>query len=474
MRFFFLILLIFSTTLYAQRSDGLKSNILIENIISEFNENHFREIYALADSGFKANVGEGDIVSLLTSASTLGKIKKYELVLVEDSNYTYRLFFEKRSLLIDITPISNVAFGRFGLRPYILPADKTREHFQHDNPLKSHLDSIVQESVTTYMNNKNVAGLSIGIFVNGEMLSYNFGETKKSNNTLPAGNTIYEIGSVTKVFTGILLANAVLENKVRLDDDIRKYLTGNYPNLEYSGQPIRLVNLSNHTSGLPFTTRLPDTNEDPFNPSVQFSDAIFMKILHSVKLDTLPGVQRNYSNLGVAILGQILEKVYGLSYEKLITKYILKPFRMYQTKVSLAPEELYNMAQGYDMEGNETNYWQNKLAEPIGGIHSTVSDMLLFIKSQVSENDSASSLSHKPTFGSTKEGVGLNWDIYTTKKGYLRLAHDGGTDGFTSLCMIYPEIKSGFVLLTNNGDHNDQAFNDIASAIYLSLIYNTK
>jgi CubicO group peptidase (beta-lactamase class C family) len=467
-------LLFFSTALYAQISDSSKPDILIESIISKFNENQFKEIYALADSGFKANIPERDIVSLLTSASTLGKIKKYELVLVEDGNYTYRLFFERKSLLMDITPISNVAFGRFGLRPYKLPVDKTREQFQYVNPLKSHLDSVVQQSVTAYMNTKNVAGLSVGILVNDEMLTYNFGETKKGNNTLPTGNTIYEIGSITKVFTGILLANAVIENKVRLDDDIRKYLTGNYPNLEYSGKPIRLVNLSNHTSGLPFTTRLPDTNEDPFNPSFQFNDSIFIRILHSVKLDTLPGIQRSYSNLGVAILGQILEKVYGLSYEKLIKKYILNPFGMYQTKVLLSTNELNKMAKGYDMEGNETNYWQNKLAEPVGGIHSTVSDMLLFIKKQVYETDSASNLSHIPTFGNTKEGVGLNWDVYTTKKGYLRWAHDGGTDGFTSLCMIYPEIKSGFVLLTNNGDHDDEAFNNIALAIYFALIEKKK
>jgi CubicO group peptidase (beta-lactamase class C family) len=475
MRLIILIFLFTSVISNAQILDNSRTNNLTSTIISEFNNNHFKEIYALADSSFKANVAESDILSLLNSAATLGKIKKYELAIVEDGSHTYRLYFDNKSLFLDISLASDsTSFSRFGLRPYKLPPVLGRVDFLHDNPLKTHLDSIVQTAAKDYMENKNVAGLSIGVFTNNDMYIYNFGETKKGNGSLPTKNTIYEIGSVTKVFTGILLANAVVEGKVKLDDDIRKYLPGVYTNLEYQGKPVTLLQLSNHTSGLPFTVRLPDTKEDPFSPFVNFNDDMLFKILHAVKLDTIPGVQRNYSNLGTAILGQILAKIYGQSYEKLLTTYILKPYGMKQTKIILSKKEKSKMSTGYDMEGKETKYWYNKLAESVGGIHSTASDMLLFIKKQMSDVDSATNLSHQPTFGDKKEGVGLNWDIYTTKKGYLRLAHDGGTDGFTSVCMIYPEIKSGFVLLTNNGDHNDEAFNNISLSVYFALIEKGK
>jgi CubicO group peptidase (beta-lactamase class C family) len=475
MRLIILIFLFTSVISNAQILDNSRTNNLTSTIISEFNNNHFKEIYAFADSSFKANVAESDILSLLNSAATLGKIKKYELAIVEDGSHTYRLYFDNKSLFLDISLASDsTSFSRFGLRPYKLPPVLGRIDFLHDNPLKTHLDSIVQTTAKDYMENKNVAGLSMGVFTNNEMYIYNFGETKKGNGSLPTKNTIYEIGSVTKVFTGILLANAVVEGKVKLDDDIRKYLTGVYPNLEYQGKPITLLQLSNHTSGLPFTVRLPDTQEDPFSPFVNFNDDMLFKILHAVKLDTIPGVQRNYSNLGTAILGQILAKIYGQSYENLLTTYILKPYGMKQTKIILSKKETSKMSTGYDMEGKETKYWYNKLAESAGGIHSTASDMLLFIKKQMSNVDSATNLSHQPTFGDKKEGVGLNWDIYTTKKGYLRLAHDGGTDGFTSVCMIYPEIKSGFVLITNNGDHNDEAFNNISLSVYFALIEKAK
>jgi CubicO group peptidase (beta-lactamase class C family) len=469
MKYPFLVLLFFSIFAKGQVNEYSKPSRLVSNIITKFNRNQFREIYELADSGFKANVSENDIIGLLSSAATLGKIKKCELVSRDDNGLSYRIFFDKKSLMMDISTESDSTFSRFGLRPYKISAIKNRNDFRFDNPMISHLDSLVQKEATSYMNNENIAGLTVGVFVKGEMYTFNFGETAKGNGIIPSKNTIYEIGSITKVFTGILLANAVLEKKINLNDDIRKFFKGDFPNLEYSGQPIRVVNLSNHTSGLPFTVRLPDTNEDPFDPSVQFDDSMLLKILHAVKLDTTPGMQRNYSNLGVAILGKILEKIYGMSYEQLLTKYILKPFGMNQTKVLLSKDKTDKMAVGYDIEGNETAYWHNKFAEPAGGIHSTAHDMLLFIKNQISGSNNASNLSHKITFGDAMAGIGLNWDIYTTKKGYLRWAHEGGTDGFSSLLMIYPELKSGIILLTNNGDHDDQTFYNIGTAIYLYL-----
>lgn len=98
---------------------------------------------------------------------------------------------------------------------------------------------------------KQAVGLSIGVYTNERTYYYNFGSTEKGKVSLPTEQTVYEIGSITKTFVSYVLANAVLENKVDLQDDIRKYLKGKYPNLEYKGHPIRLVHLANTTSGLP-------------------------------------------------------------------------------------------------------------------------------------------------------------------------------------------------------------------------------
>jgi len=462
------ILLLSAATVQAQLPDTLLNNVVKDTIIAKFNRHDFAGIYTMADSGFKNSVTEQQLEGLLNSAARLGKIMGSELTGTDSSNSEYRLIFAKKSLQLNLNAVTAASYNIFGLSFYKLPVVRTRTNFLFDNPLKTGLDSVVQKAAAGYMVNKNVAGFSIGVLYKGKFFTYNFGETKKGTEQLPTKNTVYEIGSVTKTFTGILLAHAVLEGKVKLDDDIRKYIDGNYPNLQFNGEPIRLVHLSNHTSALPSQPRLPGTDEDPFAPSVNFTNDMLHSILHTITLDTLPGTRRQYSNFAVGLLGIILEKVYGMTYEQLLQHYIFKPYKMSETTITLPPGTK-KMAQGYDVEGREAPYWRNRLAEPAGGIRSTAHDMLLYMKEQMNSKDSAAWLAHQLTFGTVKEGTGLNWGIYTTKKGYLRWSHDGGTDGFTSLCLIYPGMQAGIVLLTNNGDHDDNAFFTVGTAIYSYL-----
>ncbi|MFT3822560.1 MAG: serine hydrolase domain-containing protein [Chitinophagaceae bacterium] len=463
-------LLLSVTITKAQMADTIKGNVLKDRIVARFNEGRFKDIYGMADSGFRANVSEDAIMGLLNTAASLGKVMSTAFIRADSNAIAYRLFFAKKSLLLNLLPVSDTVYSVLGLSFYKLPADRSRKEFASDNPLRSGLDSAVQKAITVYMSNKNVAGLSVGVLDKGKFAIYNYGETKKGNGQLPTVNTLYEIGSVTKTFTGILLANAVVQGKLKLEDDIRKYLPGNYPNLQFNDQPVRIIHLSNHTSRLPSLVKLPGTNEDPFDPAVQFSDKMLDEILQQITIDTLPGTKRQYSNFGTALLGIILEKVYGMGYEQLLNTYILTPYGMKQTKIVLPKADQSRLAQGYDVEGKETKYWNNRLAAPAGGIRSTANDMLIYARKQMMTGDSAINLSHRLTFGTMKEGTGLNWGILTTKKGYLRWSHDGGTDGFTSLLLIYPEINAGIILLTNNGDHDDQSFYNIGIDIYNYLI----
>ncbi len=455
----------------AQIASPRNNDIVKDSIISMLNRGDYKVIYAKADTGFKANFTEDQLVNLLNSTSTFGKIIANEWISTDTDNVSsYKLVFPKKSLQLNIRAISATTYDNFGLSFYKLPIVRAKTQFLSDNQLKTHLDSVVQEAVTLFMSNKNVAGLSIGILQNGKIYTYNFGETKKGTGQLPTANTIYEIGSITKTFTGILLANAVLEGKIKLDYDIRKYLDDNYPNLQFSGKPIHIVNLSNHTSGLPSQPKIPGTDDNLFSPAIKYNDKMLAGILHHITLDTIPGTRWQYSNFAVGLLGIILEKVYGMSYEQLLKKYILGPYAMRQTKIALSKSDFEIFAQGYDVEGNPTPYWRNRIAEPDGGIRSTTHDMILFMQEQMNTKDSAAWLSHQLTFGNAKQGTGLNWGISTTKEGYLRWTHDGGTDGFTSLCLIYPELNSAIILLTNHGDHDDQSFWDIKDLIYSSLI----
>ena len=130
----------------------------------------------------------------------------------------------------------------FAVGTMVLAIQHQHEH-QHD--------ALIKRLGEDFMKDPASVGLSIGFFNNGESYFYNFGTTEKGKALPPSQNTVYEIGSITKTFTSLVLANAVSEGKVRLDDDIRKYLEGNYLNLEYEGKGITLAELVNGTSGLP-------------------------------------------------------------------------------------------------------------------------------------------------------------------------------------------------------------------------------
>lgn len=130
----------------------------------------------------------------------------------------------------------------------------------HGQTKQVNTDTLVNRLGETFMKDKRAVGLSIGVYNNGATSYYNFGTTEKGKTIQPTQNTVYEIGSVTKAFVSLILANAIIEKKVQLNDDVRKYLDGNYPNLEYKRKPITLEQLANTTSGIP--NWLPETPEE--------------------------------------------------------------------------------------------------------------------------------------------------------------------------------------------------------------------
>ena len=455
--FTFILLFAFCSSLKAQNEGN---DLMKTKIIALLNLKNYKEIYALGDEKFRQDVTENQLLELLKGTAELGKTKKTELLETDSENISYyRLFFKDKSLKLSLRAIGS-RYDVFGLSFYKLPIIKSRTIFSSDNPLKSKLDTIVTNAVTSYISNINVAGLSVGIFYKGQSYLYNFGETQKGNHTIPTQNTKYEIGSVTKVFTGILLANAVKEGKINLQDDIRKYLKGSYPNLEFENQPVRIVNLSNHTSGLPLNPE----NYDQF----RFSDqSKVLEVLKRTKPQYLPGSKESYSNFAVEILGIILENVYHKTYSQLVEDYIFKPYEMTNSQIKVSEKDKKMMATGYDLEGNIAPLVSDKYVKAAGGITSTTKDMLLFIQNQLNvQLETPEWLSHQITFGDSKKGRGLGWGISTTKKGNLKWGHAGGTDGYTSLLTIYPELSLGIILMTNNGDHDDNAFYDIEKQIY--------
>jgi serine-type D-Ala-D-Ala carboxypeptidase/endopeptidase len=354
--------------------------------------------------------------------------------------------------------------------------------------------SLVNRLGQKLLDEKKGVGLSIGIYDNGKSHFFNWGTTQVDELNTPTKNTIYEIGSITKTFESYILANAVIEGRVKLDDDIRKYLNDSYPNLEFEGHFIRLVHLANTTSLLPdWLPELPAEikglkPDSALAVKIKYYENLskldFLAALHKIKLDTIPGTRRHHSNAGAQLLAYILEDVYKIPMEKLIKKYITIPQKMRHTYF-LSSSKLKGVARGYTANGNKAIYeYSMPYFEYAGGMVSSTNDLVTYIQIMLNKNNPASVLClgkttdinastgkivHMKADGIAAPEVyssALNWFKYQPETNYSQIWADGGTNGFNSYLVIYPHLNSGIILIANKSDEKIfRALPGIASQI---------
>src|SRR3954462_12153798 len=171
----------------------------------------------------------------------------------------------------------------------------------------------------------------------GKRVVYGYGRTSpNANGSAPDGKTIYEIGSATKAFTGVLLADMVQRGQVSLDDPVQKLLPAEVKLPQKGEHPMTLLDLATHRSGLP---RLPEnlTPKDPGNPYADYTEKQLYAFLQKWEPARAPGDSYEYSNLGMGLLGHLLARKAGKSYEALLTERVLKPAAMNDTSITLTP-----------------------------------------------------------------------------------------------------------------------------------------
>lgn len=343
----------------------------------------------------------------------------------------------------------------------IISSDISLAQVRTDNLLRSKLDTAADRAAMKYMSDSTAHSLNIGIVYGGKTFSYHYGENVKGSGKLPSDDLYYNIGSIAKTFTGTLLAQAVIDKRIGLNDDIRKYLPGTYPNLQYQGHPVTVVQLANHTSALPGVIRELYPEEKNKLRELDFvgqanylsgynADSL-LKDLHNVVPDTIPGTRYRYNTNGVMLLQYILERAYHRSYKKLITKYLQARLGLYHITPVLDKKQMKLAAQGYTKEGRRQSY-VNLEGYYIGpSINATMHDLLGYVKAQLEERDPAIRLSHQLTWtGQNGFAVGLNW-MFNTENATPYLYHDGNTKlGFNSLCTIYPTQNLGIFIIAND------------------------
>lgn len=323
-------------------------------------------------------------------------------------------------------------------------------------------DAVVAKAAAEFMAAPEAAGLSVGVIQAGKSYRYHFGTVSKELTQLPDDRTLYPIASLTKTFTGTLLAQAALDHRLKLDDDVRRYLGAGFDNLVFEQQPVRLYHLLNHRSGLPFV--LPDRPEAApgfEHDAVPFPlriDAIvagssrdeFYAGLRQVKLTAPPGSRFQYSNAAAQLAGYILEKLDGRDFETLVQQRIARPLGMSDTVISPTARQAKRLAAGYDGSGKRQPYGPPQF-QAAGALKSTLADMLAYAQWQLAESDPAVRLSHQPTYVSEDYAVGLNWQMLKGGAGRV-IWQDGASPGFASLLVLHPEQEMAIVLLSNELD----------------------
>jgi CubicO group peptidase (beta-lactamase class C family) len=299
-------------------------------------------------------------------------------------------------------------------------------------------------------------GVMVGVLRGDQTWVMGSGTAGPDRPSAPAANTIFEIGSVTKVFTATLLAAMVDEGLVALDDPVQRYLPPEVQ-LPVRGRPITLVDLATHTAGLP---RLPHgfllcSVRHRRNPYAWFTVEDLYAGLPTTRLRREPGGRPRYSNLGYGLLGHVLALRAGCGYDQLVQKRICGPLRLADTVVAVAASAGDRFAQGHNRRGRPVPHWDLPALAGAGALRSTVADLLVFLRLQLGEGDPAlaraGQLTHAPRARHRHVAVGLGWTRWPLLgTDYEVLFHNGGTGGFRSFVGCVPATRTAVVVLSNS------------------------
>lgn len=300
-------------------------------------------------------------------------------------------------------------------------------------------------------------GIVVGIVDERGCRVFSYGKMKKGGIEDVNGDTLFEIGSITKVFTALLLEDMVDHGELRLDDRIGKFLPMTVKTPSYKGKEITLVDLATHTSGLPdvpFSSwHMLLHHKDPY---AGFGEKELYKYLARCKIHEEIGTKFEYSNLGMELLGQVLSLKAGTNYESLVLKRICGPLKMNSTRITIPTDLQARFATGHDQSGRPVNLWSAPLPGD-GALRSSVNDLLKFLSAQMGMNHSVLSEAmiktqvprHK---AGDYEEVALGW-IVDKRSGLIW--HNGGTSGFCSWISFDKKARSGAVVLANSENDVD-------------------
>lgn len=318
-----------------------------------------------------------------------------------------------------------------------------------------------QAAITLYKGHIN--SLAIAVYRNGQLYHNYYGTYDLNKANKPNDSTLYEVASISKVFAGSLAAKAVLEGKINLADDIRKYLDGDYPNLAFDGKPITIKDLLTHTLG--FAKKTPpgldainqQVNQGFYaNKIIPYAMPDFLEELHKVTLDKAPGTHYEYNSVGPELIAYILQKAYNAPYKDLLAAFF-NDLDMKNTHLQDYNQYKNYLAPSYDENNNRAPIHQNPLLGGSYGILTTLPDLTKFLKFQLESKNLLIKESTRNLFKDDDENMGYFWDLgFQEKEGFYYLK-TGTSGGVQSIILVCPDTHYGLILIMNNTSEEAQS-----------------
>lgn len=358
----------------------------------------------------------------------------------DNSSVTFKTTFERSIFLVQISVDAKNKISSLLVNPFIEPS--TSILINHLDGYPVDIASTIYENVKDFPLNTEIA---IAIIKAGKPKYYG---VKIVNDTLKSyrnSTKIFEIGSLSKVFTATILSTLVVEGKIELKDNINP----NFPFLFNSNAAITFETLANHTSGLPrLPTNLDVSNTE--NPYKNYGAKEFDYYLaHQLQLNSAKDKLYEYSNTGAGLLGYALGLSQQSTYSELLSELIFKKYKM-NSSFTNSKSLGNNLVHGLNATGEKVSNWDFDVLEGAGGILSTTSDLVQFANAQFQLTNEATQLTQKPTaIVNENMKVGLGWHLLKSKKGYDLIWHNGGTGGYSSSMALDVKNKNGVIILSN-------------------------
>jgi serine-type D-Ala-D-Ala carboxypeptidase/endopeptidase len=316
---------------------------------------------------------------------------------------------------------------------------------------------IVEESVKSFTDKKPYVCVMVGLITPEGRPTYSFGNVWLNDKLQrPNGSTIYALGSLTKAYAGVLLADLVREGKIKLEDPAQNYMPEGWILPKHGDKPITILDLATHYSGMPVQ---PECLDFKGNPYASLTPEAIAKDLASTKLESDPGTKYEYSNYGAGLLGHALAKAAGAkSFEEALVARVCNPLGMKDTRVHLSDAQQARLGPGYSKKGKLAEHWRFTMLESCGGLFSTVTDQVQFMSANLGLVDlpivAAMKDSQKPLrdTDSKNSRIGLGWHTLPLRRNspLTIIWHNGGTDASRCFLGFVPDAKIGVVVLTNS------------------------